>query len=90
MRSWLRLGCSAAALYLFLTGAAQAEPLRIFYFIWVGYGPFFVAQEKGFFAKEGVAVELIHIRRSHRRLCGTVRRPGRRDHSRYPGRTDVF
>jgi NitT/TauT family transport system substrate-binding protein len=43
-----------------LVGAAHAEPLRIFYFIWVGYGPLFVAQEKGFFAKEGVQVELIN------------------------------
>ncbi len=44
-----------------LVGAAHAEPLRIFYFIWVGYGPLFLAQEKGFFAKEGVEVELINI-----------------------------
>jgi NitT/TauT family transport system substrate-binding protein len=43
-----------------LVGAAQAEPLRIFYAIWLGYGPLFVAQEKGFFAREGVAVELIN------------------------------
>jgi NitT/TauT family transport system substrate-binding protein len=43
-----------------LAGAANAEPLRIFYFIWVGYGPLFVAQEKGFFAREGVEVELIN------------------------------
>ena len=42
-------------------GAAHAEPLRISYFIWVGYGPLFVAQEKGFFAEEGVEVELINI-----------------------------
>ena len=35
--------------------------MRIFYFIWVGNGPFFVAQEKGLFAKEGVEVELINI-----------------------------
>ena len=44
-----------------LVGAAHAEPLRISYFIWVGNGPFFVAQEKGLFAKEGVEVELINI-----------------------------
>jgi NitT/TauT family transport system substrate-binding protein len=37
----------------------QAEPLRIFYFTWVGDGPLFVAQEKGFFAKEGIEVSLI-------------------------------
>jgi NitT/TauT family transport system substrate-binding protein len=42
-------------------GAAQAEPLRLRYSIWVGYGPLFVAAEKGFFAKEGVEVELIQI-----------------------------
>jgi NitT/TauT family transport system substrate-binding protein len=41
--------------------AARAEPLRISYFTWVGYGPLFVAQEKGYFAKEGVEVELINI-----------------------------
>jgi NitT/TauT family transport system substrate-binding protein len=42
------------------THAAQAEPLRIFYFTWVGYGPLFVAQEKGYFAKEGIEVSLIN------------------------------
>ena len=41
--------------------AAQAEPLRIGYLIWVGNGPLFVAQEKGFFAQEGVEVELINM-----------------------------
>jgi NitT/TauT family transport system substrate-binding protein len=44
-----------------LAGVAQAEPLRIFYFTWVGFGPLFVAQEKGFFDNEGVEVELINI-----------------------------
>lgn len=42
-----------------LPGSAQAEPLRIFYFTWVGFGPLFVAQDKGFFAKEGLEVSLI-------------------------------
>ena len=42
------------------TGAAQAEPLRIFYAIWLGYGPLFVAREKGLFAREGIEVELIN------------------------------
>jgi NitT/TauT family transport system substrate-binding protein len=41
--------------------AVRAEPLRISYFTWVGYGPLFVAQENGFFAEEGVEVELINI-----------------------------
>ena len=44
----------AAALFVIagLAGVAQAEPLRIVYFIWVGFGPLFVAQEKGFFARK--------------------------------------
>ncbi|HSA82971.1 MAG TPA: ABC transporter substrate-binding protein, partial [Geminicoccaceae bacterium] len=44
-----------------LMGAARAEPFRISYFIWPGNGPFFVAKEKGLFAKEGVEVELVNI-----------------------------
>jgi NitT/TauT family transport system substrate-binding protein len=40
---------------------ADAKPLRIGYNIWVGFGPLFVAKEKGLFAKEGVEVELINM-----------------------------
>ena len=40
---------------------ARAEPLRLRYSIWVGYGPLFVAAEKGLFAREGVEVELIRM-----------------------------
>jgi NitT/TauT family transport system substrate-binding protein len=63
MRIGHRIVSSVAAGWLTATlvSAAQAEPLRISYFIWVGNGPFFVAQEKGLFAKEGVEVELINI-----------------------------
>ena len=52
-----------AALLLTAGGsqAVRAEPLRIGYNIWVGLGPLFVAQEKGFFAEEGVEVELINM-----------------------------
>jgi NitT/TauT family transport system substrate-binding protein len=42
-----------------LPSTARGEPLRIFYFTYVGDGPLFVAQEKGFFAKEGIEVSLI-------------------------------
>jgi NitT/TauT family transport system substrate-binding protein len=59
MRSSLRRGCLAAAVWLILVGAAQAEPLRIFYFTYVGHGPLLVAQDKGFFAEEGIDVSLI-------------------------------
>lgn len=54
---------TAAAIWLTITliGPAQAEPLRIAHTIWVGFGPLFIAQEKGFFAEQGVEVELIRI-----------------------------
>jgi NitT/TauT family transport system substrate-binding protein len=61
MRIRLGLSSLAAAVWLILVGVAHAEPLRISYFIWVGNGPFFVAKEKGLFAKEGVEVELINV-----------------------------
>jgi NitT/TauT family transport system substrate-binding protein len=62
MHIWPRFAHAAAVVCLTagLTGATHAEPLRIFYFVWVGYGPLFVAQEKGFFAEQGVEVELIN------------------------------
>jgi NitT/TauT family transport system substrate-binding protein len=44
--------------------AAQAKPLRIGLVIWVGFGPLYVAQEKGFFAQEGIEVELINMAHS--------------------------
>lgn len=39
--------------------AAYAESLRIAYNTWVGYGPLFVAEEKGYFSDEGVDVHMI-------------------------------
>ncbi len=44
-----------------LAGVAAAEPLKIRYSIWVGYGPLFIAKEKGYFAEEKVDVELVNI-----------------------------
>ena len=46
-----------------LLALAHAEPLRGFHFTWVGFGPLFVAQDKGFFAQEGLEVSLIQERR---------------------------
>ena len=37
----------------------QAEPLRIGLSTWVGYGPLYIAEEKGFFEDEGVDIHLI-------------------------------
>lgn len=61
MRGWFRSVCAAAV--VILTGGlpAHAEPVRIAHTVWVGFGPLFVAKEKGFFAREGVEVELIRI-----------------------------
>jgi NitT/TauT family transport system substrate-binding protein len=55
--------CLASALLLSLVGAglAAAEPLKIRYSIWVGYGPLFIAKEKGFFKEEKVDVELVNV-----------------------------
>jgi NitT/TauT family transport system substrate-binding protein len=44
-----------------LVTPAEAEPLKIRYSIWVGYGPLFIAKEKGFFKEEKVDVELVNI-----------------------------
>ena len=54
MKTFLAL---TAALSL-LTLPALAEPLRVAHSTWVGYGPFYIARDKGFFAEEGVEVEL--------------------------------
>ncbi len=42
-------------------GAQAATPLKLAYSVWIGYGPLFVAQENGYFAEEGLDVELVLI-----------------------------
>src|SRR5262249_57451924 len=56
--AWLSIG---VLLSLTLAGTASAEPLKIRYSIWVGYGPLFLAQEKGFFKEENVEVQLVNV-----------------------------
>ena len=46
-------------LALFAAGATAAEPLKVAHSTWVGYGPFYIAQEQGFFTDEGLEVELV-------------------------------
>lgn len=41
------------------TRPALAETIRIAHSTWVGYGPLYIARDKGIFAKNGVDVELI-------------------------------
>jgi NitT/TauT family transport system substrate-binding protein len=60
-RSRLIVVAAAAWLAAGLVTASHAEPLRIAHTVWVGFGPLFIAQEKGFFDREGVEVELIRI-----------------------------
>ena len=49
---------TASTLAVLLAGGASAEALKLAHSTWVGYGPFYIAQEKGFFAEEGVEIEL--------------------------------
>src|SRR5258708_9801770 len=50
-------GVAVAALVA--PGTAFAEKIRIAHSTWVGYGPLYIAQEKGFFKKNGVDVDLV-------------------------------
>jgi NitT/TauT family transport system substrate-binding protein len=52
-----------------LAGTAHAERLRIGHSTYVGYGPLFVAQEKGFFTKQGADVVMITIEDVHARIA---------------------
>ncbi len=51
----LLFACAAMALAL----PAEAKVLKIGHSTWVGYGPFYVARDKGFFKEEGVEVESV-------------------------------
>ncbi len=51
---FLLIGCQAQR-------TDSDEPLRIGLVTWIGYGPFYVAQEKGFFSENGVEVEFERI-----------------------------
>lgn len=53
------LGLASAVSILALASAAEAGELKLGHSTWVGYGPFYVARDKGFFKEEGVDVELV-------------------------------
>ena len=44
---------------MLVTGSADAGSLKLAHSTWVGYGPFYIARDKGFFKEEGVDVELV-------------------------------
>jgi NitT/TauT family transport system substrate-binding protein len=52
---------AAAAAFVVLAGQAPAEAdtVTIAHSTWVGYGPLYIARDKGFFEKNGVDVELV-------------------------------
>ena len=48
--------------------AAAADPVKIGFNIWVGYGPLYIARDKGFFQKRGIDVDLIIIEEVREKL----------------------
>lgn len=68
MRSDLKWILSIIAIIIVMgavTGCQQSmgasQPIRIGFNTWVGYGPLYIAQEKGFFTNHGLTVELQRI-----------------------------
>jgi NitT/TauT family transport system substrate-binding protein len=53
------IGLAAMASVLALASIAEAGSLKLGHSTWVGYGPFYIARDKGFFKDEGVDVELV-------------------------------
>jgi NitT/TauT family transport system substrate-binding protein len=43
------------------TTGSQTVKLKIGYSVWVGYGPLFIARDKGYFNEEGLDVELVKV-----------------------------
>jgi NitT/TauT family transport system substrate-binding protein len=54
----LAAGIAAAAIVL-APAPSRAETVKIAHSTWVGYGPLYIAKDKGFFKKHGVDVELV-------------------------------
>jgi NitT/TauT family transport system substrate-binding protein len=53
------LGASLFCSVMFIAASAEAGSLKLGHSTWVGYGPFYIARDKGFFKDEGVDVELV-------------------------------
>lgn len=50
---------TAIGLAVGIAWSAEAETLKVAHSTWVGYGPFYIARDKGFFQEEGVDIELV-------------------------------
>ena len=51
-------GLAVVGTALGIATPGEAETLRLAHSTWVGYGPFYIARDKGFFKDEGVDIEL--------------------------------
>jgi NitT/TauT family transport system substrate-binding protein len=65
MKKWLVVVCSFLLLFALAacgkdqaSGKKSSEPLKVTLPTWTGYGPLFLAKEKGFFKKNGIDVDL--------------------------------
>ncbi|MDX8439017.1 ABC transporter substrate-binding protein [Mesorhizobium australafricanum] len=54
----LSVGILAAVVAVGVAGTAAAETIRIAHATWAGFGPLYLAKEKGYFKKHGLDVEL--------------------------------
>ena len=59
----LTILCLALMLMVFTKGSTAQTPikLKLGYSVWVGYGPLFIAKEKGYFTEQGLDVELVKV-----------------------------
>lgn len=57
----LRLITIFAVATLALAAPASAKTLKVGHSTWVGYGPFYIALEKGYYKEEGVDVEFVRM-----------------------------
>jgi NitT/TauT family transport system substrate-binding protein len=65
MKKWLVMICSFLLVFAMAacgkdqaSGKKSSEPLKVTLPTWTGYGPLFLAKEKGFFKKNGIDVDL--------------------------------
>jgi NitT/TauT family transport system substrate-binding protein len=65
----LALAVAVVAAVGLIERPAAAEPLRIGHSTWVGYGPFYIAQEQGYYTEEGVEVQLTVIEDTSARMA---------------------
>ena len=52
-------GAAVLGSIMLFAGSADAGSLKLAHSTWVGYGPFYIARDKGFFKDEGVDVEIV-------------------------------